>query len=497
MVLALAGPAAGVALNTAAPIVRTSPEKSAGRIAPVDPEALEKLDRLEAGSGVRIALPDGSQRAGTVNLAMRDREGWIRVGGSLDDGGSFSFSHRDGESAGWIQLPAERRAWQLQRIGGDALSLIERRLDELICLSLPPPEPGYLEAVDEESLEEVPPLFSSRPNANHVLYLDFDGEVVTDINWNDGRTIKARKARLGNKAIRKVWDRVAGDYRAFDIDVTTDLTRYLTAAVGKRMRCIITRDDDAARGAGGVAYLDSFSQAGQNGFLPDTPCWVFIDFLADACAEAISHEFGHTFGLNHDGRDFANGAHQEYYRGQGSGPTGWAPIMGVSYYRRLSQWSKGEYANPSNTEDDLGIITNQTNGFGYAADDVGDTRADAVKLAANGSDVDQAGIISNESDVDFFRFTTSGGSFAIRVKNDGVEGNVDLLVQLQRENGDLAAIKNPGRTLSAELKANLPGGTYFLRVSGAGKGNPKRTGYSAYGCIGGYRVVGRINGLAE
>src|SRR5688572_25618969 len=197
MVLALAGPVAGRALETAAPVVRTSSEKGAGRIAPVDPEALVQLDRLEAGSGVKIALPDGSQRAGTVNLATRDRDGWMRVGGSLDDGGSFSFSHRDGESAGLIQVPAERRAWQLQRIGEGALSLIERRLDELICLSLPPPEPGYLEVVDEESDEAAPPLLSSRPNANHVLYLDFDGEVVTDINWNDGRTIKARKARLG------------------------------------------------------------------------------------------------------------------------------------------------------------------------------------------------------------------------------------------------------------------------------------------------------------
>jgi hypothetical protein len=31
--------------------------------------------------------------------------------------------------------------------------------------------------------------------------------------------------------------------------------------------------------------------------------------------------------------------------------------MGVSYYKRLSQWSKGEYKFPSNIEDDIAIIS--------------------------------------------------------------------------------------------------------------------------------------------
>ena len=33
-----------------------------------------------------------------------------------------------------------------------------------------------------------------------------------------------------------------------------------------------------------------------------------------------------------------------------TGEVAWAPIMGVGYYVNLVQWSKGEYANPSNTE---------------------------------------------------------------------------------------------------------------------------------------------------
>ena len=50
-------------------------------------------------------------------------------------------------------------------------------------------------------------------------------------------------------------------------------------------------------------------------------------------AEAASHEVGHNLGLSHDGT-----ASTGYYSGQGA----WAPIMGVGYYKPITQWSKGE-----------------------------------------------------------------------------------------------------------------------------------------------------------
>ena len=64
----------------------------------------------------------------------------------------------------------------------------------------------------------------------------------------------------------------------------------------------------------------------------------------------------------------------EYYSGQGN----WAPIMGVGYYKPISQWSKGEYSGANNTEDDLTIITQ--NGLSYRADDFGNTIATAQAL---------------------------------------------------------------------------------------------------------------------
>ena len=51
--------------------------------------------------------------------------------------------------------------------------------------------------------------------------------------------------------------------------------------------------------------------------------------------------------------------------------------MGGSSGKNLVQWSKGEYPNADNDEDDLKIITNDAvgnpNGFGYRADDHGYT----------------------------------------------------------------------------------------------------------------------------
>jgi hypothetical protein len=60
-----------------------------------------------------------------------------------------------------------------------------------------------------------------------------------------------------------------------------------------------------------------------------------------------SHEAGHNVGLGHDGT-----ASVGYCQGHGA----WAPIMGVGYYRGISQWSKGEYAGANNTEDDHAVI---------------------------------------------------------------------------------------------------------------------------------------------
>ncbi len=85
----------------------------------------------------------------------------------------------------------------------------------------------------------------------------------------------------------------------------------------------------ATCGAGGVAYLNSFSWG------TDEPTFVFPAQLGNGFPkyvwEAVSHEVGHTVGLSHDGT-----ATTGYYSGHGD----WAPIMGVGYYEPITQFSK-------------------------------------------------------------------------------------------------------------------------------------------------------------
>ena len=149
---------------------------------------------------------------------------------------------------------------------------------------------------------------------------------------------------------------------------------------------------------GGVAYVGSFT------WPSDTPAFVFEDNLFNGSekhvAEAITHEAGHGLGLEHDGTN----AGVEYYTGHGSGATGWAPIMGNGYSRELTQWSKGEYPNANNTEDDLSIITT-SNGFGYRPDDHGDVLTAATALNPAGDTILAGeGIIERNTDRRLFLF---------------------------------------------------------------------------------------------
>ena len=173
---------------------------------------------------------------------------------------------------------------------------------------------------------------------------------------------------------------MAEDYLPYGVDVTTQdpgveaLRKSGTGDTAWGQRVVISPTNWYSTGAGGVAYIGSFSWSS------DTPCFVFTAQLGNGnekyTAEAASHEAGHTVGLYHDGVTGGSA----YYQGHG----GWAPIMGVGYYQPLVQWSKGEYPGANNTEDDLAMIGGH--GFTYRTDDHGNT-AD-VGHAARGDELD-------------------------------------------------------------------------------------------------------------
>ena len=158
-----------------------------------------------------------------------------------------------------------------------------------------------------------------------------------------------------------------------------------------------------ASGYGGVGYVNSFTNSIVN------TVYVFSDNLAKTAryiGEAASHEAGHTLGLYHDGQDPTT----EYYQGHGN----WAPIMGVGYYKQLTQWSQGEYADADNQNDDLAMIADSVGG-GFRTDDHGDATGSASALTANGSILSGEGIIERTTDVDTFVFTIGAGTVSLSI----------------------------------------------------------------------------------
>jgi subtilisin-like proprotein convertase family protein len=379
---------------------------------------------------------------------------------------------------------------------------------------LPPVDPRRI-VPQSETLNQLPlpaldltKTFSlnSLPGANHTIYLDFNGHTTTGTAWNtysgkssivtpafdlDGNTASFSATEL--ERIQYIWQRVVEDFSPFNVNVTTQeptLDRLIKSgttdtAWGVRVAIGGSSFDWFGAGAGGVAYVGSFN------WNSDTPTFVFsTQTLSDEkyTADAISHEVGHTLGLNHDGRTIPS---EEYYDGHGSGETGWGPIMGSGYYQNLTQWSKGEYLAANNTEDDLAIITTQ-NGFGYRVDDTGNTLATAKALTVSGTAVSANGIIERNTDVDFFSFTTGAGPISLTVTPSGRSPNLDILAQLYNASGVLVASSNPADFLAASISATVGAGTYYLKVDGVGKGDPLGTGYTDYGSLGQYAITGSI-----
>lgn len=361
---------------------------------------------------------------------------------------------------------------------------------------------GQIEAYDPSQAFTL----ASKPGAAKVIYLDFDGHSLSGSAWNGGAAINAEPydtdgnpgafSTAERDAIHRIWQRVAEDYAPFDVNVTTAdpgldaLRRTATSDASFGARVVITRNTFYNCSCGGVAYVGTYDYVSSTN--PDRyqPAWVFFNALGNDAnvAEAASHEAGHNLGLSHDGR---SNPVEGYYRGHGTGVTGWAPIMGVGYGKSLTQWSRGEYAFADNLEDDLLVIAQ--NGLAASVDAVGGTPAAAALLAgtATGSSVlvAQDGNIESAADRDVFRFVAGAGALSLTASAVPVGANVDLALDLLDASGNVIASSNPADGIGASIAVTVAAGTYFVRVDGVGKGDPT-TGYSDYGSLGRYTISG-------
>lgn len=337
------------------------------------------------------------------------------------------------------------------------------------------------------------PIFNSLPDAEAVIYLDMDGQVVNDPGWtvsNDFKPINALGITeiYSDNELLEIYHRVAEDFSPFKINITTDESRFLRAPSNRRQRVIFTPTRFMV-GVGGVAKSGSFS-------LPvDRVCWVFTNNTRREItkyASLASHEIGHTLLLGHDGDTSATEpGDREYYRGHGDNPK-WSAIMGNANTGDLEQWSKGEYRYANNMEDDLAIITGRINGFGYRRDMISDIPLGATPLHRNLDRLSANGILETREDRDVYRFSTRGGlcSFTAKGSDDG--SNLDIRLEILDFGRKVIGSSDQDSSVvtSATVTTTLRNGTYFLRVSGVGRGDVLGTGYSDYGSLGQYTVTG-------
>jgi hypothetical protein len=468
------------------------------------PMTAEWVRALAAGpEEMSFALPDGRVASGVVEQRYVDADGNASgVEGRLLKPGAGRFRFRlqppcdlEGPVTGSVVIHGDAHGYRVVAKRGGGSQLARFAAGQVICLM-----PARMGAWNGEMADEMAgekeatvlplaaddvPVLESLPGAVAVVYLDFDGEAGSHEGWGD---FVAEAPALTASEIRGIWARVAEDFAPFDLNVTTSLEVYRNAAENSRQRCIITETDTAAPGSGGVAYLGTFNSAG------DTPCWSFHT-KGKSAAEVISHEVGHALKLAHHGRDEPV---EEYYGGHGSGPTGWAPIMGVGYYRNLSQWSRGEYGQANRMQDDLAVISTQNHGVSIRGDDFGNTRMTAsVPLVAQNGWVEIEGMIETPEDVDVFEFKVGGGLLSLTILPDADGPNLDVSASLRDEDGRRIFASNPHRSLHSILNVDLKPGTYTLHVQGAGRGDPLKTGYTDYGSLGKYKITGLIDGATD
>lgn len=353
----------------------------------------------------------------------------------------------------------------------------------------------------------------SKPGSSKVIYLDFDGHVISGTAWNsssstltavpydlDGAPDSFSATEMNN--IAEIWRRISEDYSPFDVDVTTELPASFGPTTG---RVLITKDTDAngqampSQGAGGVAYVGVW---GNSSYATRySPALVYYNRLGngrpDYVTEAASHEMGHNMGLSHDGTSTS-----AYYGGHGTGFISWGPIMGTGYNRNVSQWSQGEYTDANQFQDDVAIIASKVN---LRTDDHANQMSQATPLVVdaagnilsstpandpNNLNSTNKGIINSRTDVDVFSFNTSGGLITLqatpaRETSNTRGGNLDILLSLYDQFGNLITSSNPEDDTDAGISMSVGAGKYYLTVQGTGS-----TNYSDYGSLGQYHIEG-------
>ncbi len=343
----------------------------------------------------------------------------------------------------------------------------------------------------------------SLPGAKHTIYLNFlggqyyhyhdgmNGSYVTPFDMDNSSSLSDDEKII----IQRIWRAVAEDFLPFNINVTTEepmdgaLTK--TSSTDDNWGVSILIGDDPGYGFAwsGSEFWTEYDYPGYASI--NNPSGGYYDI--GTISQAICHEVGHTMGLRHHGVPS-----DDYYDGHDAGGYRWVPNMGRAW-NALNQWSKGEYPNANNTgQDDLAIISNSQNGFGYRVDDhANDNKysTDLVKLDDGYGTLFGQGIIERNTDIDWFKFDHNGGDLVMNILPGPQNPNLDIGCKLYDSKMNLIEVSDKVANLSAAFAVNLTSGTYYLSVEGVGSN--EGLGYSDYGSLGEYLISSGTGIIAQ
>jgi hypothetical protein len=472
--------------------------------------ALSVAENRKEEAVYSLPTPFGTSLSGIVNLKITEDDA-LQIAGSAGNG-SFSLrADSHGRISGTYTSVPDRSAFKYSTDQAGNVTVKDVPIESVLCMDYKAvPQTAYdlKQQATASSIKRTTayPKFNSKPDSKYVIYIDLDGETSTSPFWNNGQTIYAQPlATYSDADVELIWEVAAQDYLPYDVNVTTDRAVFDAANKYQRKMCIVTKTTTAGQpGIGGIAKIGSFS----DGY--GDPCWVFNPG-PKVTGETVSHEVGHTVDLNHDGKN-----NLAYYQGHNN----WAPIMGAAYSTStvtldnpnvMGQWSAGEYSGATNTSEDDVVIIGTHNGFGFRADEYGDTYTAAGKLNVeeNGTVMGEKnqGIIGRRKDLDVLKFTCGAGDISLTVApyyktpDLNKHPNLNIKLRLLNASGTELASADPVPPTAANTfaamaatitKTGLAAGTYYLEIDGVGNGTNASTGYTDYASIGGYNISGSL-----